>query len=284
MNDSDFKIFSDAVINAYEFNPGGKAPGGKAISAGFRLLKPYPLTDVIRAIEYHQATEKFGPSVAEIVAILERGRPKHPEPNEAWAIVLKSFDEAQTVFMTQIMKDARLVAYEVWIRGDKIGARMAFLDTYKSLLRAHGKTLPDWGISVGYDPALRESGVLEAVRLGRITQQYAQKLLPSSQDGGEVGKLLTGKVSGDPVRKGSSQWNQQKLREFKDAMAAKILEIDEKEKQELLDRIHAQDKAREENRIRLQKMAAKGVDGEWLTNEVKEGLCKMHKNFLESEK
>ncbi|MFO6263193.1 hypothetical protein ACLBVP_33780, partial [Pseudomonas aeruginosa] len=51
-----------------------------------------------------------------------------PEPNEAWAIALQSFDEAETVLMTPEIQQAAVVAAPLMKgRGDRVGARMAFI-------------------------------------------------------------------------------------------------------------------------------------------------------------
>ena len=46
-----------------------------------------------------------------------------PEPNEAWAIALQSFDEAETVLMTPEIQQAAVVAAPLMKgRGDRVGA------------------------------------------------------------------------------------------------------------------------------------------------------------------
>ena len=72
-----------------------------------------------------------------------------------------------------------LVARPVLEAGDKIGARMAFMDAYKRLAdgaRRLGRK-PDWQLSLGWDTESRQQVIEQAAIEGRITQSEEQRLI-----------------------------------------------------------------------------------------------------------
>lgn len=196
MIDSDFKDFSDAWTDAHEIMPGGKALSAGAMTMCFDALTRFPLDAVLFAINRHVETGRFAPIPKDIADILEAGN-KHIGADEAWSIVLESFDESTTVVMTQPMMDARLVAYPVWEEGDKIGARMAFKSAYERAVQIASP--PKWIVSEGFDKKAKEAALQKAASLGRLTHQEAARYLPAPMDGGPIGKLLTGKVTSMPT-------------------------------------------------------------------------------------
>ncbi|HBO8028222.1 hypothetical protein MMZ74_30665 [Pseudomonas aeruginosa] len=124
-----------------------------------------------------------------------------PEPNEAWAIALQSFDEAETVLMTPEIQQAAVVAAPLMKgRGDRVGARMAFIAAYERLLtRARQQAVPArWSLSLGSDAGRRAAAIEEAERLGRLPAPAAQLLLeqhvlePVTPAGSAIAGLLTG--------------------------------------------------------------------------------------------
>lgn len=141
----------------------------------------------------------------------------HPEPNEAWAIALQSFDEAETVLMTPEIQQAVAAAGPVMETRDKVGARMAFIAAYQRLLdasRAAGRPVT-WRISLGQIAERRVGAVEEAQRLGRIPAPEAQRLLadlraePITGDGLAIAGLLTG-GSANPSPVLREKWQQLK--------------------------------------------------------------------------
>ncbi|MEX7116901.1 hypothetical protein AB2C39_37215, partial [Pseudomonas aeruginosa] len=124
-----------------------------------------------------------------------------PEPNEAWAIALQSFDEAETVLMTPEIQQAAVVAAPLMKgRSDRVGARMAFIAAYERLLtRARQQAVPArWSLSLGSDAGRRAAAIEEAERLGRLPAPAAQLLLeqhvlePVTPAGSAIAGLLTG--------------------------------------------------------------------------------------------
>lgn len=137
-------------------------------------------------------------------AILQRVQAAdgRPEPNEAWAIALQSFDEAETVLLTDEIRQATAAASPVFHSGDKIGARMAFLAAYQRLVDAARRDARAvvWHLSLGHNPERRAQAVEEAQRLGRLPAPEAQRLLADlrpeqiTADGQAIAGLLTGRA------------------------------------------------------------------------------------------
>ena len=122
--------------------------------------------------------------------ILERIPGGHPGAEQAWAIVSRGIqNEALTMVWTDEMREAYGVAAA--LVDDPIAARMAFKETYLRLVsesRANNTPIV-WSVSQGVDRADRERAILEGVRLGRLTPEYAKRLLPH-QDDPQLVKLL----------------------------------------------------------------------------------------------
>lgn len=196
MNQQEYKTFIDAWSNAHEIMPGGKQLSAGAMKMVVDVLTPYPLDFLLLAIDRHVKTGKFAPTPKDLIDMIEHGN-RHISADEAWAIVLESFDEFETVVMTKEIAEARMIAFPIWQEGDKVGARMAFKTAYdRIVLSAPG---PQWFVSEGFDKEKRSIAVMKAVQLGRIGQDVAAKHLPPPMDGGPIGKLLTGKVTHMPT-------------------------------------------------------------------------------------
>ena len=69
--------------------------------------------------------------------------------------------------------------HSIWAAGDKVGARMAFKERYASAGGAPGAA---WEVSEGLNPAGREPAILEALRLGHLTEDVARHLLPNTPE------------------------------------------------------------------------------------------------------
>jgi hypothetical protein len=106
-----------------------------------------------------------------------------PESDEAWATVLRSFDERDTVAWNEEMIQAALVARVVFDRGDKFGARMAFKNAYERLVREAREQgrMPVVTVSEGWDLQRRAAAIEQAVKLGHISQSQAADFLPAPE-------------------------------------------------------------------------------------------------------
>ncbi|MDP9504539.1 hypothetical protein Q7O60_16200 [Pseudomonas protegens] len=126
-----------------------------------------------------------------------------PGKDEAWAIAMTTNDEFETVVLTDEIQLALAAAKPILDGGDKIGARMAFIDAYQrfvSQAREDAKPV-NWHVSVGFDANRRIQAVTKAMELKRIPLEHAQKYLadlsvePITEDGRAIAGLLTGTVT-----------------------------------------------------------------------------------------
>lgn len=145
-------------------------------------LAPYPEIQVLGALARCRKELKGKLTVADIVTRLDDGR---PAPEEAWAML--PFDERQTTVWTEEMAGAWGVALPLIEEGERVQARMAFLENYKSRVqKARDAGDPvRWTVSLGYDKESRAPALAEAVRLGRIGKDRAMQLgynpMPTTQ-------------------------------------------------------------------------------------------------------
>lgn len=157
-----------------------------------------------------------------LAAVLERinaidGR---PTANEAWAVALRGFDEAQTIITNEEINEAMQAARPILDAGDEVGARMAFRDSYERIVstnRIKG-VLPKWYPSLGSDKRLREMVIADAADKGVIDGAHYLPMLPprTSGDGAGVVALLENK----PIPSDLSPKARHKLAEIR-AMFAK---------------------------------------------------------------
>jgi hypothetical protein len=156
-------------------------PPVESLSLWFTILEPYSIEQVRAALSQHMRESKFPPVPADVVTRLPKESDGRPDANEAWAIALRSRDERDTVVWTQECAEAFSIASSVLDGGDEVGARMAFKAAYERLIeksRAAGAK-PQWLMSLGHDPALREAAASDAVRTGRLSIEHARVAVPA---------------------------------------------------------------------------------------------------------
>lgn len=138
-------------------------------------LARFPEGAVLEALTRCRRELKGRLTIADVLTRIDDGR---PGPEEAWAMI--PHDEAASVVWTEEMSGAFNVANALITEGEKIQARMAFVERYKTLVAAaRDKGLPvKWSASLGHDPHGRERVLVEAVNMGRIGPNYARLLLP----------------------------------------------------------------------------------------------------------
>lgn len=194
-------------------------------------LAKYEFQEIRRAFsEYVTGPDgRFPPVPATIIERLGTGLPKFPEPNEAWAIGLKSTDEALTVCWTDEIAQAMGSAQPILQRGDEVGGRMAFIETYKRLVgeaKAAGRA-PRWSMSYGDDPHMRIEAERQAQKAG---------LLPAPKPAAERlegPKLTPEQIQANKDRlAGMMRELADSLRTNADAQAAAEAEAREQERQE----------------------------------------------------
>jgi hypothetical protein len=148
-----------------------------ASRAMFDDLRRYPEHQVMAALVSCRRQLQHRLTLADVIARLDDGR---PGPEEAWATVVQTANEAVTVVWTDEMRVASFVASPLLRDGDKVAARMAFTESYrKAMQRARDVGLPvRWTISLGHDPAGREGPIREAVEKERLTLDHVRDFLP----------------------------------------------------------------------------------------------------------
>lgn len=173
----------------------GHQVSGSAVAIMAEDLAAYPLADVLEALgRVRRECQRFT-----LAAVIERIPNGWPGAEEAWATFPK--DEAESGVVTQEALAAWAVALSLWEYGDKVGARMAFKETYeKAVAKVAGTKPPEWVPTLGYDRDGREPVIRRAIEQGKLTKEQAKHLLPAPihDDNGPIVALITGKVSHIP--------------------------------------------------------------------------------------
>ena len=142
----------------------------------FRAVADHTLENVRGAFDAHLKDPmrgRFAPLPAAIIAqingcVADDGR---PGAEEAFAIALRSDDEAETIVWTAEMSSAWAIASPVQNSGDKVGARMAFKEAYARLIEeARRLRRPvKWAPSLGHDASRRDIALTTAHAAGLLT-------------------------------------------------------------------------------------------------------------------
>jgi hypothetical protein len=179
MQPTDKRAFKDALDLAFE-TIGKPLPSTGVLTVFWASLEVYPLEAVLHAISQHVKASEFAPTPAAILKHLPKQRDGHVEGNEAWAIALRSRDERDTVVWTREMAEAFSLATSILEGGDEVGARMAFLERYRTLMedaRANGRPAR-WYASLGHDGEKREAALAQAVQAGLLQLEQVRSVAP----------------------------------------------------------------------------------------------------------
>lgn len=143
-------------------------------------LGGYPYDEICKALA-RVRKEHAGKLTLKVIIDRIRKPDARPAANEAWALSLPAQDESNTVVWTDEMSQAWAVALPVLESGDKVGARMAFIQTYERLVtiaEAENKS-PCWRVSQGWDTEKRVQAITTAKNAGLLPSPIANKYLPS---------------------------------------------------------------------------------------------------------
>ena len=90
-------------------------------------------------------------------------------------------DEHGSAVMTEEMAEAYGIAAPLLNEGDKYGARMAFKEAYTRIVESNKLSgiSPKWFPSLGRDKEMRTTVLQEAVRIGRIGAEHAERIIPA---------------------------------------------------------------------------------------------------------
>lgn len=164
-----------------------------ALSVMAEDLSMYPEPQVLGALQRCRRELRGRLTLAEVILRLDDGR---PGAEEAWGMV--PLDEGQTVVWTQEMVRAFTAAAPLLERGDKVAARMAFVESYKKLVAdaRDRREIAVWDISLGWDLTRRDKPLLHAVQCGRLTHTDIAAYLPPPEK--PMQKLLEGATTKAP--------------------------------------------------------------------------------------
>lgn len=186
MTDSEKKRFYEAITLTFTIY--GKEVKANVLDIFWNDLKEFSLDSVLKALNDHRRSSKFFPTIADIIERIPASKDgQHIGADEAWSIAFESFDEANTVVMTQEIATARGIAMEIYQDGNRIAARMAFKDAYNRLID-QSDAKPEWFISQGFDKSLRHAAVEHAKSLGRLPQAKYQNFIEHNPPPGEPTK------------------------------------------------------------------------------------------------
>lgn len=166
MNNNEKRQFLEAITGcAVIYRVELKNP---QIAMYWEILKDYDLDQVLGAITRHMKSAKFFPAPVELLEYIPAASAnQHIGADEAWAIVIESFDEESTVVMTPQIAEARGIALPIFQSSDEVGARVAFRDAYNRIIKTSPS--PKWFVSEGFDKARKADAVANAIQLGRLT-------------------------------------------------------------------------------------------------------------------
>lgn len=175
MRESDFEPFAAMLDDVAGLYPRGTISSGQK-AMFFRALSAHSIDDVRSGFDAHvkdTSRGRFQPMPADILAQIEglAADDTRPGPEEAWAIVIRSDDESNTVVWTEEMSQAWSVAQPVFANGDDVGARMAFKESYARMVdeARRARRPARWSASLGFDVGKRAEALRLAHLSGRLT-------------------------------------------------------------------------------------------------------------------
>lgn len=193
MFDQDKKQFAEvmrATLGIYD-----KEITAETLLIWWNALKTHSIELVREALSRHVQDKdrgRFAPKPADVIAMIDRMAPDgRPTADEAWAIYPRN--EADSAVINDEITTAIQSVQYLLDEGDTIAARMAFKDAYNRIIQQarDAGIKPRWFASLGHSEEGRTKALNEAVRLNRISKDYAQSLLPAPQ-GGFVQNLIGG--------------------------------------------------------------------------------------------
>jgi hypothetical protein len=186
MNTSEKKEFADLIVSIFEIYSMKITPA--SIMIWSNMMNNYPLGSVKSALLNHVQHSVFAPKPADMINFIKE-QDGRPSADVAWSMIPRS--ESISVVLSQEMLTAMAAAQPLLNEGDQVAARMAFKEAYTQLVTvARNNSIPvEWFPSLGDDKFGREAVIKEAVRLGRISETHAQRLIPQISNWTEMMRL-----------------------------------------------------------------------------------------------
>ena len=157
----------------------------EAMEWAFAVLVDYSIEQVERALVLHLRDPergKYAPKPADIVAAMGGRADGHPGAEEAWGVILRiALDEDASGLYSEPMRVAWGACMPQLDVGDKIGARMAFLEKYTSeVAHARAAGIPaKFTLSRGRCPEKLKAVLDDGLRTGQISHKTRNSLLPA---------------------------------------------------------------------------------------------------------
>jgi len=180
MNDQDRKPFAEHVIATLAMH--NRKPSGAELEMWWEDLHAYPWEAVKRAFAQHRKGSDRPPTPSHILSHLP-DLSGHLSPEEAWNRVPKT--DSDGAYVTREMMQATSACEDSLERGDFIGARMAYLESYKKIV-AEAKVIgerPRWFYSGPNDgdytqrQYIHEAACIDAASRGWIGHDEAIQTL-----------------------------------------------------------------------------------------------------------
>ncbi len=186
MNTSEKKEFNNLLIGTFEVYGTKLTPASIMIWAN--SMDKYSFSDLKNALSYHIQSSPFAPKPSDLIHIIQ-AQDGRPSADEAWGMIPRN--ESVSAILSQEMLTAMAAAQPLLNEGDQVAARMAFKEAYTRLVTvARNNSIPvEWFPSLGDDKFGREAVIKEAVRLGRISETHAQRLIPQISNWTELMRL-----------------------------------------------------------------------------------------------
>lgn len=175
---SDFNEFVEIWNTAQEMMAFGKQLSNAAMKMSFKLLSGYPFEHVAAAIYKHIETSDRAPQPSDIIKLLTMND-EHLTEDDAWLIVPKS--ERESAVWTDEMAEAWSLCSDLYYSGDVYNATRGFKSAYKRIVAKNKLTNRPiaWRLTRGTDNTLLKAVVEDALRLGRLKPDYANRVLES---------------------------------------------------------------------------------------------------------
>ena len=166
---------------------------GSEISAELRAtwvldLEGYPFDAILEGLRQVRFSHSGRLTLS---AITDRIPGGHPSPEKAWAMC--PIDESRAGWWTPQMQEAFSAAYPHVEAGDRVAARMTFLETYRPLLQAARaeRKPPRWELTLGTDKSSTHAAIREGVEKHYISAAKARRMLPEPEiNSPESAKML----------------------------------------------------------------------------------------------
>lgn len=158
----------------------GDEPRPTSVAAMAMDLSRYPAQRVMDALVLCRRELKGRLTLASIIERIDDG---HPPVNEGWAIAVRAADERNTIAWTQEIAESWAVAQPLMEVGDKVAARMAFMEAYGERLRQSRRNfqVAQFFLCLGYDQSDRVRAAREAVESGKLSRDAVDPQLLSHE-------------------------------------------------------------------------------------------------------